>query len=557
MTESYKIDPDGIATLKKKVRTIMIICMLLGVLFSFSSWLFFEKETPTSGITLMISIPLTLIVFSFIFYRSNKTQMQMLDSYRLTISDQTITREQATLPDMVIERDDIKYITKTRKGVFVIQGKNFERIYIPSQIENYEQLERSLKEIKPVESHADKQLNRKLLWILISIAAIIIITAFITLHTILLYLAVTLIIGYFAWAYIYMIKSKMIPNASRSTLILVVFAFCCGYFMLMKRIYDHDQVKQFNYEKPSEDVSYLLDSTKLNYPPSNDITERMGTKADPETEWVIDLYRIDKKTFTQKGLDSLFDGAWWEDFDSNLYGHSTKQKKWMFAFSGDSLETYDSIQIGVSLLNTYNMKDTSYGPELLDRYVTGLIARIKKYPELKFKTKEFSEIGFKKAQNLVMIHNGLDKNVTIFLQSDDEFPGMKVWDVLKSIGLNLNEDYVFEWTNQRENSGAYNHFTVETSTKPGYFTPDVIEKGMNPKNLIFKFSIPRSVDPEHVFEVMMNAVWYSQKRLGGKLVNNYNEPFDIETERKAVSKWTQQLKDKGIQPGSEKALVLF
>lgn len=127
---------------------------------------------------------------------------------------------------------------------------------------------------------------------------------------------------------------------------------------------------------------------------------------------------------------------------------------------------------------------------------------------------------------------------------------------MKSIGLNINDDDVFEWTNSSK-VGGYNHFIVETGTTPGYFTPELIEKGMTPKNLIFQFSIPHSIDPERVFDIMMNAALYAQKRLGGKLVNNYGELVNTVEVRQSISKIVKQLNEQGIKPGSEKAFAVF
>jgi cell division protein ZipA len=337
---------------------------------------------------------------------------------------------------------------------------------------------------------------------------------------------------------------------------MICFAFIYIYVLIIIRIYDKDHPGPFQLNQSGK-VSGLLDSTRLTFPEYDTTLKELGYKANRETEWVIDLYRLDNTAITEKTLEKLFDEEWEDIYPSYLYGFSNTEKKWILIYAADSTDTFDSLQVGVSLLNTYNGKDPNFNPALLDNYVNALNTRIAHGPaKLQLLTKESSATAAQRAKALVSIHTKFNKEASISLQTKKGFRGKEVWQVLHRAGLNWNADYLFEWTNNSA-TGESNHFTVETSTDPGYFSEELNEKGMRPKNLIFKFSIPISVDPEHVFDIMVHTAMYCQSELGGELVNIYMQPLDTVAERNSISTLVKQLKQQGVIPGSEKALSIF
>ena len=80
---------------------------------------------------------------------------------------------------------------------------------------------------------------------------------------------------------------------------------------------------------------------------------------------------------------------------------------------------------------------------------------------------------------------------------------------------------------------------------------------MNPTNLVFGFSIPRSADPINVYRALINSVKYCQKRLGGVIINRDGEPFNEQLELLQLAELIKQMNDNGIIPGSENALMLY
>lgn len=414
MTEFYKIDPGGIIILKKRILKFSIPFILLALVIGVSSSFSDLEESKMPWKALLFSQVFVIIAIGYAFYRIGKKQTLLLKSYQLTISSYAITREQANFPDITIELQDIQFIRKNKKGVFIIQGKLDDRIYVPAQIEKYEQLEQTLNTLKPIEPHTEKLFSNKRIWIPVSMALIIIVTAFITSNSILLYLAITLIMGFFMWAFIYSVRNKNTPTFSKVQLIFVIIAFSGVYFTLMKRVYDKDQLKHFNYKVGSENVSYLLDSTLLNYS-KIDTVQQPDYKADPQMEWVINLDCIDSEPIKQKDMLILFDQEWMEDYTYNVYGFSNTKDKWIQTSDGDSLELYDSLQIGISLLATYNSADTNFTTGLLDRYVDALQASIVKLSaKLKLSTTEPSVIALERAKRLLSLYSSCNKKRLFF-----------------------------------------------------------------------------------------------------------------------------------------------
>jgi len=316
-----------------------------------------------------------------------------------------------------------------------------------------------------------------------------------------------------------------------------------------------ERVKSLNLDKPSEDASYILDTSKLTFPKTKRETENVDYKADPETDWIINLVQVNGQTFDKKDLEKLFDKDWNTNFPSTIFGFSPVDKRWTYVFAGGVPDIYNKIQIAINVKGVYNEENPNYDPKKLDRYVIQLESIIKKYPtKLKIEQIETISKAIGKAKNLVELYNEFNKDAIIILKSGKPFNGALAWDALLSVGLRWGDGDLFHWTNNQD-YGHDQHFSVWTTTDPGYFLPENIQSGqMNPTDLIFGFSIPRSADPKNVYTAMLNSVKYCQKRLGGTILNKDEQPFQEQTETKYLLDLIDKMKAKGIEPGSDKAL---
>jgi cell division protein ZipA len=131
------------------------------------------------------------------------------------------------------------------------------------------------------------------------------------------------------------------------------------------------------------------------------------------------------------------------------------------------------------------------------------------------------------------------------------------YNALQSVGLKWGDGDLFHWGNNKD-YGHDQHFSVWTTTEPGYFLPEEVKSGnMKPKNLVFGFSIPRSADPKNIFEIMLNSVKYCQNRLGGQILDRNMKPFNEEKEKQELSGFLKRMEQKGLKAGSDKALRMF
>ena len=145
------------------------------------------------------------------------------------------------------------------------------------------------------------------------------------------------------------------------------------------------------------------------------------------------------------------------------------------------------------------------------------------------------------------------------LKADKSFEGTEIWDKMRSLGLHWGDMDLFHWENPNSDAGGDDHlFSVATSTEPGYFLPEHLAKGeVKTTDLIFSFSIPRSSDPQRVLENMHRAASYCQQKLGGQLLDENGQPFELATELKKCQWVTQNLAGKKLRPGYGDALYLF
>lgn len=319
-----------------------------------------------------------------------------------------------------------------------------------------------------------------------------------------------------------------------------------------------ERIKILNLDKASEDASYILDTNKLSFPQVDREEANPEYKADVEREWVINLNLITGTVLGKVDLDKLFDYEWRKNYSSTIYGYSPKENGWTYAMAGDAPDQFNKLQVAVSLLDTFNDTVPNYDPKKLERYIDELNRRTKKYPiKIEIEQQESIENAIEKSKQLVALNQEFNQDAIIVLKADKAFNGKQAWDALLCVGLKWGDGDLFHWNNKND-YGHDQHYSVWTMTSPGYFLPEDVENGqMNPEELVFGFSIPRSADPKNIFDVMITSIKYCQKRLGGTILDKNGQPFNEEKEKRYLIDLIDKMKSKGIEPGSGKALRIF
>ena len=172
------------------------------------------------------------------------------------------------------------------------------------------------------------------------------------------------------------------------------------------------------------------------------------------------------------------------------------------------------------------------------------------------KEKNESSIDLSKIEDYFKDH---DKEIILILEADPNSPykGMKVWDVLSCLGLKWGDMDTFHWEN-KNNLGDDYYFDVWTLDNPGYFLPEWLNNDdYYLGTLVFGFSIPRTYKPTEIFNSMVKAMEYAQKRLGGKIFDRNGNPADYSNSLKNISEVETELAKLNIKSGTGSALASF
>ena len=149
--EEFKIRQDGFKEIRKAMLIKVIPISLLAVLGGLAISHFNTSGQQSDVSVFPFVIPAALSALAFGLYRGVKRQQEIFDSYRLTIDNNGITREQHNTMTITISYADLSEIIKNSNGSFTVKGNSSVNVIgIPSQIDEYEKLEKSLAEIKHI-----------------------------------------------------------------------------------------------------------------------------------------------------------------------------------------------------------------------------------------------------------------------------------------------------------------------------------------------------------------------------------------------------------------------
>jgi hypothetical protein len=158
--EQFRNKPEGF----KEVRKLIIIKTIPITLVAMGTGLAINGSATQHGIVFFLILLILLsIALSIGIYIGIKRQKELFESYILSIDEVSITREQKNTPTIKFLKAEIEEIIKVKNGNFEIKGnKAGDLIGVYSQIENYENLERQLNQIKSVTIKSPNLVTEKL-----------------------------------------------------------------------------------------------------------------------------------------------------------------------------------------------------------------------------------------------------------------------------------------------------------------------------------------------------------------------------------------------------------
>jgi hypothetical protein len=154
--QHFVIKPNGFNEVRKKLTRMMVV--INSLIASIVIFLNYRNDATgdSSGTWPYILIGFG-IIYSFSVWNAMRRQKKIFESFRLTIGDESIVREQLYTPAITIEKQHVRDIVRYSTGQIVIDGgSKLNAIAVPSQIDNADELGRILSEIKPISEKTAK-----------------------------------------------------------------------------------------------------------------------------------------------------------------------------------------------------------------------------------------------------------------------------------------------------------------------------------------------------------------------------------------------------------------
>jgi heme/copper-type cytochrome/quinol oxidase subunit 2 len=252
--QTFRIKPDGYKEIRKKMLLwgIPSYIIMFGIVLTITFSIDYDRNDqikpdsysysdPYEWITWAIPVIIIASAASIGFFRALRRIKKAYESYELTISENLIAREQANTPTISIFLGEVEEIIKRRNKILMVRGKTVrDMILIPAQIENYEQLETALNEIKPITTKGKTTSWMQLQRLLGLVAVALMICVYTVDNKIVVGVAGALFTVFFIYSFIQIQKSKNIDYRTKRsrwiTLIVVLSVLGLTIMKLMDQL---------------------------------------------------------------------------------------------------------------------------------------------------------------------------------------------------------------------------------------------------------------------------------------------------------------------------------
>ena len=307
--------------------------------------------------------------------------------------------------------------------------------------------------------------------------------------------------------------------------------------------------------EPSEDVSALLGQISLPTQQRAEVEDYLPSSA---LEWIV--HASLEKPLDAKVVAARFGKDWRAKFGGlAIYGLDTATDHWTFLVSADGPQQVSGLQFAWTYYASWSEDSELASPEMYRSRLKAVESELNELTPSKVSSEVEPQDAFERAKYLSTLNERFDRSVAVRLAAPQgkRFSGREIWDVMLCLGLRWGDMDCFHWQNPSGYGDDF-FFSVWTSTQPGYFLPEeVAADRVNVEDLVFGYSIPRNADPVIVYDRMVNAVEYAQKRLGGSITGEDGRPLDTKATLNEIRSITDELSKLGFKPGSDNALRQF
>ena len=221
----FKNKKEGYKTIRNTLLVLSVPSVLVACGFAYIIPTTGSAANQASNVNVFPYTMLLIIgIIAFSLFRSYKRQKALFDSYTLTIDNESITREQYNTPTIRFSIADIRKITKTVKGAFVIQNnKSKDYIVISTDIEDKPELEMLLKKICEFTLSAPRPIMGYLMIPLAIVMVGMMAIVFGSENKILVGICGPLLAAFIGWSFIGILRNKnMDKKTKRSSYLMII-----------------------------------------------------------------------------------------------------------------------------------------------------------------------------------------------------------------------------------------------------------------------------------------------------------------------------------------------
>jgi len=219
-TQTFKLDPAGFAEIRKQIIIRVILLMLLVIPVAIYIAFFAnpqESDTESEGVlfyTLLFTLPIFLLVTVFSIRTAIKRQKDVWDTYELSIDGDKISRTQSSLDPIIIKKNEITQIVKTKRGDIAIKTDDpYKLIAIPAAVLGRNDLIQSLSGFEEIENQTGKA---NLHVPLFSVGTLVLFASvFISNHKVIVGICGTLLTAFLIWSFVSIQKSNHVDNKTK------------------------------------------------------------------------------------------------------------------------------------------------------------------------------------------------------------------------------------------------------------------------------------------------------------------------------------------------------
>lgn len=252
-------------------------------------------------------------------------------------------------------------------------------------------------------------------------------------------------------------------------------------------------------------------------------------------------------------------GLFYDDLEYYCEVLYQSEEEWLYVDEAEEGVKADHWMILFSL----NYPDEETTRPLVKEDVEKINAAVESYAkrlQLKAKYTESVDEVVKKAAHYDDLNKTYGKTVQLVLKADESAPfqGRTIHDAALALGMNLSY-FGYVWEVEEQGRPWPMHFEV-TDPESDMEPETLASNSYAAKSLVFSFYLPYSVAPAEVYDNMLVAMGYFQKRLGGTIQDEEGRvttPEALETMKQQMLELAKKMEELGYKPGTDRAYLVF